>query len=287
MSGKHEERPEKPSEVDGTAHLFKALGKIIKVLRMNAGLSQAQLAVETHCSEDLVSAMERGVRTPQPEFLLRAETVLNAGGVLAAAVEDTEKAISRARTRHPDWFRSFAAAEAEAVALHYFAPQAVPGILQTQGYAEAVFRHRRPLYDEATVEKRLADRLARQVIFEKQPAPTMSFVIEEAALRRPLGGRDAFREQLQRVIAVAKLWRVHLQVMPIGCEEHPALEGEFTLLTLKGKREVSYIESYQHARLITDPDEVRMYSERYGIMRAQALTPRESLEHLEKLLGEL
>ncbi|MFI8425904.1 Scr1 family TA system antitoxin-like transcriptional regulator [Streptomyces sp. NPDC085479] len=287
MSGKHEERPEKPSEVDGTAHLFKALGKIIKVLRTNAGLSQAQLAAETHCSEDLVSAMERGVRTPQPEFLLRAETVLNAGGVLEAAVEDTEKAISRARTRHPDWFRSFAAAEAEAVALHYFAPQAVPGILQTQGYAEAVFRHRRPLYDEATVEKRLADRLARQVIFEKQPAPTMSFVIEEAALRRPLGGRDAFREQLQRVIAVAKLWRVHLQVMPIGCEEHPALEGEFTLLTLKGKREVSYIESYQHARLITDPDEVRMYSERYGIMRAQALTPRESLEHLEKLLGEL
>ncbi|GAA3071804.1 helix-turn-helix transcriptional regulator [Streptomyces roseofulvus] len=287
MSGKHEERPEKPSEVDGTAHLFKALGKIIKVLRTNAGLSQAQLASAAHCSEDLVSAMERGVRTPQPDFLLRAEEALNAGGVLAAAVEDTEKALAQARTRHPDWFRSFAAAEAEAVALHYFAPQAVPGILQTQGYAEAVFRHRRPLYNEATVEKRLTDRLARQVIFEKQPAPTMSFVIEEAALRRPLGGRDAFREQLRRIIAVAKLWSVHLQVMPIDCEEHPALEGQFTLLTLKGKREVSYIESYQHARLITDPDEVRMYSERYGIMRAQALTPRESLEHLEKLLGEL
>ncbi|MFB7936012.1 helix-turn-helix domain-containing protein [Streptomyces sp. NPDC056049] len=287
MSGKHEERPERPSEADGTAHLFKALGKILKVLRQNAGLSQAQLAADTHCSEDLVSAMERGVRTPQPEFLLRADEVVGAGGVLAAAADDVREALARVRTRHPDWFRSFAKAEAEAVALHYFAPQAVPGILQTQGYAEAVFRHRRPLYDAETVEKRLTDRLARQVIFEKQPAPTMSFVIEEAALRRPLGGRDAFREQLRRIIAVANLWSVHLQVMPMNCEEHPALEGEFTLLTLKGKREVAYIESYQYARLITDPEEVRMYSERYGIMRAQALTPRESLEHLEKMLGEL
>ncbi|MFI8371369.1 Scr1 family TA system antitoxin-like transcriptional regulator [Streptomyces sp. NPDC085466] len=287
MSGKHEERPEKPSEVDGTAHLFKALGKIIKVLRTNAGLSQAQLAVETHCSEDLVSAMERGVRTPQPEFLLRAETALNAGGVLAAAVEDTEKALARARVRHPDWFRSYAAAEAEAVAVHYYAPQAVPGILQTHAYAEAAFRHRRPLHDEEKIAKLLADRLDRQVIFEKQPAPTMSFVIEESVLLRPLGGRVAFREQVRRLIEVAALRNVHLQVMPMAHEEHPSLGGQFTLLTLKGRREVAYTESYQHARLITDPDEARMYSERYGIMRAQALTPRESLEHLEKLLGEL
>ncbi|MEV6200203.1 helix-turn-helix transcriptional regulator [Streptomyces sp. NPDC051771] len=287
MSGKHEERPEKPSEADGTAHLFKALGKIIKVLRTNAGLSQAQLATITHCSEDLISAIERGVRTPQPDFLMLADSALGGTGVLTAAVEDTEQALSRARTRHPDWFRSFAAAEAEALALHYFAPQAVPGILQTHAYAEAVFRHRRPLYDEETIEKRLADRFARQAIFEKQPAPTMSFVIEEGALRRPLGGREAIREQLQRVIAVARLRSVHLQVMPLECEEHPALEGEFTLLTLLRKREVAYIESYGYARLITDPEEVRMYSERYGIMRAQALTPRESLEHLEKMLGEL
>ncbi|MEU3396838.1 helix-turn-helix domain-containing protein [Streptomyces filamentosus] len=288
MSGNQQQaRPEKPSEVDGTAHLFKALGKMIKVLRQNAGLSQIQLAMETHCSEDLISAMERGVRIPQPDFLRRADAALGAKGVLVATIEDTEKALARARVRHPDWFRSFAAAEGEALALHYFAPQAVPGILQTHAYAEAVFRHRRPLYDEETIEKRLTDRLARQAIFEKQPAPTMSFVIEEGALRRPLGGRDAFREQLQRVVAVAKLRNVHLQVMPIVCEEHPALEGEFTLLTLRGKREVSYIESYGHARIITDPEEVRTYSERYGIMRAQALTPRESLEHLEKMLGEL
>ncbi|MFF0556260.1 Scr1 family TA system antitoxin-like transcriptional regulator [Streptomyces sp. NPDC004266] len=287
MSGNEEERPERPSEVDGTAHLFRALGKIIKVLRRNAGLSQAELAALTHCSEDLISSIERGVRVPQPDFLLLVDPVLGAGGVLTAAADDVREAVSRARVRHPDWFRSFAKAEAEAVALHYYEVQAVPGLLQTPAYAEAVFRHRRPLYDEETIGKRLADRLARQVIFEKWPGPTLSFVIEEAVLRRPLGGWDAFREQLRRLSEVARLRTVHLQIMPTEREEHPGMEGAFTLLTPKGRREVAYTESYGHARLVTDPEEVRMYNERYGIIRAQALTPRESLERIEKMLGEL
>ncbi|MFF9474720.1 helix-turn-helix domain-containing protein [Streptomyces roseolus] len=287
MSGKHEERPEKPSESDGTAHLFKALGKIIKVLRTNAGLSQAQLASITHCSEDLISAIERGVRTPQPDFLLLADAALGGTGVLTATVEDTEKAISQARTRHPDWFRSFAAAEASAVALHYYEVQAVPGLLQTEAYARAVMRHRRPVWDEETIEKWVADRLTRQSIFDKWPPPTISFVLEEAILRRPTGGPKVHREQLRRIMEIASRRTVHLQVMPLKWEEHPSLGGAFTLLTPPGRREVAYTESYGHPRLITAPEEVRVYTDRYGIIRAQALTPRESLELIEKMLGEL
>ncbi|MBT2440831.1 helix-turn-helix transcriptional regulator [Streptomyces sp. ISL-36] len=287
MSGNQEERPERPSEVDGTAHLFSALGKIIKTLRRNAGLSQAELAEATHCSEDLVSSVERGVRTPQPDFLLRADRALGAGGVLVAAVDDVREALARARTRHPDWFRDFAKAEAEAVALHYYAVQAVPGILQTEAYARAVFRHRRPMWDEETIEKWVADRLARQAIFDKWPATTISFVLEAAVLRRPTGGWEVHREQLRRILEIARLRTVHLQVMPLEHEEHPSLDGSFTLLTPRGRREVAYTEIYGHARLITDPEEVRQYTERYGIIRAQALTPHESLAAIEKMLGEL
>ncbi|MEU8757966.1 helix-turn-helix transcriptional regulator [Streptomyces sp. NPDC048659] len=287
MSVDRDERPERPSEVDGTAYLFKALGKIIKVLRKNKGMSQTELASATHCSEDLISSVERGVRTPQPDFLTLADPILGADGILIAAVDDVREALARARVRHPDWFQDFAKAEAAAVALHYYAVQAVPGILQTPAYAQAVFRSRRPLYDEGTIETRLADRLARQDIFEKWPAPTMSFVIEESVLHRPLGGREAFREQLRRLVQVSRLRNVHLQIMPTEREEHPALSGSFTLLTPKGRREVAYTEIYGHARLITDPEEVRMYTERYGIIRAQAFTPLESLDLIEKMLGEL
>ncbi|MFJ9827167.1 Scr1 family TA system antitoxin-like transcriptional regulator [Streptomyces sp. NPDC101160] len=287
MSGNPEERPEAPSEVDGTAHLFRALGKIIKVLRTNAKMSQAQLAEATHCSEDLVSSMERGVRTPQPEFLTRADPLLGADGVLLAAVDDVREALARARVRHPDWFQDFADEEKKALALHYYEVQAVPGLLQTQAYARAVYSHRRPVWDEETIEKRVANRLARQAILDKWPAPTISFVMEEAILQRPTGGIEVHREQLRRLIEVGSRRTIHLQVMPFDRTEHPSLDGSFTLLTPKGRREVAYTEIYGHSRLITDPELVRQYAERYGIIRAQALTPRESLELIEKKLGEL
>ncbi|MFB7591226.1 helix-turn-helix domain-containing protein [Streptomyces sp. NPDC056169] len=287
MSENQAERPERPSEADGTAHLFRALGKIIKVLRKNAGLSQVELAEITHCGEDLISSIERGVRIPQPDFLLRADPVLNAGGVLIAAVGDVREAQAKARVRHPDWFRSFATAESEAVALHYYAVQAVPGLLQTEPYARAVMHHRRPVWDEQTIEKWVADRLTRQSLFDKWPPTTISFVLEEAILRRPTGGRGVHREQLLRIMEIASRRTVHLQVMPLTWEEHPSLDGAFTLLTPKGRREVAYTEIYGHPRLITDPEEVRTYTERYGIIRAQALRPQESLELIEKMLGEL
>ncbi|MEU3396076.1 transcriptional regulator with XRE-family HTH domain [Streptomyces filamentosus] len=287
MSGKQQEaRPEKPSEADGTAHLFKALGKIIKVLRQNAGLSQAQLAAETHCSEDLISAMERGVRIPQPDFLVRADGVLDAGGVLTAAVEDTERALARARTRHPDWFQSFAKEEARAVAAHYYEVQAVPGILQTPAYARSLFERSRPMLDEETIEKRLADRISRQALFERWPPPTLTFLLEAAVLLRPFGGREIHREQLQRILEVGQLRTVELQILMLEKDDHPYLGGAFTLLTPPGRREVAYTELYGYPRLITDPEEVRHHSERYGILRSQALTKRESLTWIEKLLGE-
>ncbi|MGW7429179.1 helix-turn-helix domain-containing protein [Streptomyces sp. NPDC054861] len=286
MSGNHEERPERPSEVDGTAHLFRALGKILKVLRRNAGLSQAELSHLAHCSEDLVSSVERGVRTPQPDFLVRVDPLVNAGGALAAAADDVREALARARVRHPDWFRDFADEEARAVALHYYEVQAVPGVLQTPAYARSLFEHSRPLLDEATVEKRLADRISRQVLLDQWPLPTLSFVLEAAALLRPFGGPKVHREQLLRILEVARRRTIELQIMPQGKPEHPYLGAPFTLITARGRREVAYTETYGHSRLITDPEEVRTYAERYGIIRAQALTPQESLDWIEKLLGE-
>ncbi|MFE3071810.1 helix-turn-helix domain-containing protein [Streptomyces sp. NPDC059247] len=286
MSGNADERPERPSMVDGTTHLFRALGKIIKVLRRNAGLSQSELAALAHCSEDLVSAIERGVRIPQPDFLVAVDPLLNAGGVLAAAVDDVRGALARARVRHPDWFQDFAKAEAEAVALHYYAVQAVPGILQTAAYARSLFEHRRPMLDEETVDKRVSDRTSRQALLEKWPAPTLSFVLEAAVLLRPFGGPKIHREQLLRILEVARQRTVELQIMPLDKHEHPYLGGSFTMLTPKGRREVAYTEIYGHARLVTDPDEVRLYAERYGILRSQALNKSESLVWIEKLLGE-
>ncbi|MFH8476919.1 Scr1 family TA system antitoxin-like transcriptional regulator [Streptomyces sp. NPDC018000] len=286
-NAEREERPERPAESDGTAHLFRALGRQIKVLRERAGLSQKDLGLAAHCGEDLISAMERGVRTPQPEFLIRVDPLLNAGGVLCAAVDEVREALTRARTRHPDWFRNYARVEADALALHIYSTQAVPGLLQTEDYARAVFTQRRPLLDEQTIEKRVADRMDRQQIFDRWPAPTFSYVLEQVVLERPIGGRTVHRQQLKRLLDVGRMRTVELQVMTTDREEHPSLDAAFTLLTPKGRQEAAYTETYGHARLITDPEEVRVFSERYGIIRSRALTPTESLTLIEKMLGEV
>ncbi|WP_189545424.1 helix-turn-helix domain-containing protein [Streptomyces gelaticus] len=285
-NAEREERPERPAESDGTAHLFKALGKQIKVLRERAGMSQKDLGLAAHCGEDLISAMERGVRTPQPEFLIRVDPLLGACGVLCAAVDEVREALTRARTRHPDWFRNYARVEAEALALHDYSNQAVPGLLQTEAYARALFTQRRPLLDEETIEKRVADRLDRQRIFDRWPPPTMTYVLEEVVLQRPLGGRAAHREQLAHLLQVGRMRTVSLQIMPTATEEHPSLGSSFIVLTPKGRQEVAYTETYGYPRLITAPEEVRVFSERYGNIRSQALTNRESLTLIEKMLGD-
>lgn len=280
-----DERPERPTEADGTAHLFSALGKQIKVLREHAGLSQRDLGKAAHCGEALISSMERGVRTPQPEFLIRADELLDARGVLAAAVDDVREAQSKARTRHPEWYRKYASLEGEAIELHDYSNQVVHGLLQTPEYARAIFSQRRPFLDPETIDKRVADRLDRQQIFERWPAPICSFIVEEAALQRPIGGRQLHDGQLQQLLRVGRHRTVELQVMPTDREEHPNVDGVFTLVTSKGRQQVAYTEVQGYPRLITDVEEVRLITARYGILRSQALNVQESLVLIEKMLG--
>jgi hypothetical protein len=206
---------------------------------------------------------------------------------LTAVIPEVEEAMTRSRTRHPEWYRSYAALEAEAVELHFYANQGVPGLLQTHRYARAVFSRRRPLLDEETIEKRVADRLARQQVLEQWPVPMCSYVLEEAVLHRPIGGPEVHKEQLRQLLRIGRLRNVEIQVMPFAQTEHPNMDGPFNLLTPKKRGQVAYVEVQGYPRLITEPEEVRKIADRYGIMRAMALTPTESLAAIEKLLGEI
>lgn len=112
-------------------------------------------------------------------------------------------------------------------------------------------------------------------------------VIEEVVLRRPIGGSEIHREQLEQLIRLAQLRSVELQVMPTDRSEHAGMGGPFILLTPRGKAQVGYTEVQNGSRLVTDPEEVRILAARYGSIRAQALTMRESLDLIKNMLGEL
>lgn len=287
MTEERERRPETPAEAEGTTGLFTALGKMLKLLRERKGLTQKEFGLLVGYGPDAVSAMERGVRVPRPELLEKADEILDAGGLLKAAIPELREAMARARTRHPEWYRGYAVLEAEAVELHFYANQAVPGLLQTEEHARVVFAKRRPFLSEETIEKRVLDRLSRQQVFDRWPPPAVSYVLEEVVLDRPIGGRQVHAEQLRRLLRVGGMRNVEIQVMPTRVEEHPNLDSSFNLVAPKGHSQVAYTEAQGFPRLISDGEEVRKIADRYGIMRAMALPPMESRALIERKLEEL
>jgi transcriptional regulator with XRE-family HTH domain len=286
MTVERERRPEPPEEIDGSADLFRAVGRQIKLLRERTGLTQRELGERLGYGEEHISSVERGRRTPQPELLDAADELLGAGGLLASAKEDVVRARARTRVRHPSWFRDYARLEADAAEVNFYSTLTVPGLLQTEDYARATFALRQPLLSEETIEQRVAARLERQEVLTRWPTPIVTAVIDESVLQRQTGGQAVVRVQLQHLLDLAGLRSTTIQVLPLRCPDNAALEGPFILLTPKGRPQVGYVEVQDFSRLITDPEEVRMLAARYGALRAQALTPRESLTLIEKTLEE-
>ncbi|WP_232792683.1 helix-turn-helix domain-containing protein [Actinacidiphila yeochonensis] len=260
---------------------MRAVGRMIKAWREEAGMTQTELGAAIGYGEEMVSKVERGIRVPKSEFLDNADRVLNAGGKLAMLKPDVKEA------RYPKRVRDVAKLEADSVELGAYVNTVVQGLLQTEEYALANFRERRPSYSEDELEGLMAAWMSRLTIFERRPAPLMTFVQDEVTLRRPIGGRAVLRRQLEHLLEVARLPCVEIQVMPTETEEHAGLGGSLRVLKLMDGSAVARDEVSLTARLITDPREVQIIEMRYGLIRAQALTPRESMAFIEKLRGAL
>ncbi|MEV5916874.1 helix-turn-helix transcriptional regulator [Streptomyces pseudogriseolus] len=263
-----------------SAAVLRTVGRVIKMCRERAGLTEAALGAQIGYSEEQVSSVERGRRAPMEEFLDAADRVLEANNLLSALKGDVEKA------RFPKKVRDLAQLEAQAVELCAYANHVVHGLLQTPEYARVLYGMRRPPYSEEQVDELVVARLARQRVLDEQPAPVFSFVQEEVTLRRPLGGRMVMRKQLEHLLEVGRRRNVEIQVLPTQREDHAGLAGALQLLRLKDGHTVGHVEVQLLNRLISDPREIQILEIRYGIIRAQALTPRESLAFIEKVLGE-
>lgn len=265
---------------DDSGAVMKAVGRQIKLWREAAGLRQAELGAAIGYSEEMVSCVERGRRAPKPEFLDSADRVLAAGGKLAAMQGDVAEA------RYPKKVRDLARVEREAVELGAYGNHNVHGLLQTEVYARALFEMRRPALSPDDLDRFVSARLARQEIFTRTPLVTLTFVQEEVTLQRPLGGRAVLRRQLEHLLEVARLRHVEFQVMPTDRDDHAGMGGQFQLLKLMNGSTIGYSEAQLTTRLVSEPKEAHLLELRYGIIRSQALSPRESLAFVEKALGE-
>ncbi|MFJ9700966.1 helix-turn-helix domain-containing protein [Streptomyces fradiae] len=258
-----------------------AFGRTMKTLRTRAGLEREEFGRRIGYSASTVAAYERGRRIPPPRAIERADEVLDAGGLLTVWKDQVERA------QYPPFFQGMAALESEAIELLAYDTLTVKGLLQTEEYMRAVLAMRRPPLDQETVEQRVAARLARQAIFDRPSAPLLSFVMDESVLRRRLGGARVLRGQLEHLLLVGQKQNVGLQVIPLDCEENAGVDGPFTVVTRGDGAKFAYTEAQGIGTLVTDPAQAARAAARYGIIRSQALTPRESLEFVERLLGEL
>ncbi|MFF4057628.1 helix-turn-helix domain-containing protein [Streptomyces sp. NPDC001668] len=261
--------------------LVVAFGLTMKTLRVRAGMDREEFGRRIGYSASTVASFEQGRRIPSPRTIDVADEVLGADGMLRVWKEEVEKA------QYPVFFQGMAALEKECLELLSYSALVFNGLVQTEEYMRALLAMRRPALDQETIEQRVTARLARQDIFDRSPGPLLSFVITEAVLRHRYGGKGVLRGQLEHLLLIGQKRDVEIQVMPTDCEDNAGVNGPFTVVTRKDGKKFVYAETHATSTLETDPEQTALAAARYGIIRSQALTPRESLEFIEGLLGAL
>ncbi|WP_190017122.1 helix-turn-helix domain-containing protein [Streptomyces lucensis] len=254
-------------------------GARVRRLRTAAGLTQAELGARTHVVSTRITQIERASGAKPTLELARAlDAVLGADNLLVELWPYVY------REAFPDWSRAFIAHSERAVAMHEYAAHVVPGLLQTREYARAVLSVGLTLSGDEQLEERLAARMTRQERLSSTARPELWVVLDEAVLRRPVGGHDVMHAQLELLLSVAAGHNITVQVLPFDQGEHDAMGGSLTVLTLPDGSEVAYTEGAHYGQLIEDPAEVRRYTVTYDRLRANALPPLMSLDMIRSAM---
>jgi len=189
----------------------------------------------------------------------------------------------------PSWFRTYVDLEQAATLIRTYEGQFVPGLLQTDDYMRAVVRgaHLEESSDE--VGRRVRLRMARQILLTRDSPPRLWAVVDEAALRRPVGGKEVMRGQLERLIEATKLPNVTLQILPFASGAHPAMVGAFSVLRFPDEElpDIVYLEHLTSALYLNKPDEVDQYLHVMESICVRAAAPDQTVELLDQILAEL
>jgi len=169
--------------------------------------------------------------------------------------------------------------ETEARTIRSYEPELVPGLLQTEAYARAIMRAWQPSWTAADIDGRVDIRLARQDVL-RQPgvSPQVTCIINEAVLRRTVGGNEVMHEQVEMLAKERDPANVTVQVLPFNSGGHPAMAGPFQILTFHdpGDLGIVHLESAMTAITLEQPEELRRYDEIWGSLQARALSPEDS-----------
>ncbi|MFJ8842768.1 helix-turn-helix domain-containing protein [Streptomyces cyaneofuscatus] len=254
-------------------------GTRVRKLREAAGLTQTEVGARTHVVGSRITQIERATGAkPTLELTRSLDKALLADDLLI----DLWPYVYR--EAYPDWSQAFIAYSARAAVIREYSSHAVPGLLQTPEYARALLSMGHSLRDAEHLEERVAARLDRQVRLTGPDRPELWIILDEAVLRRPVGGSAVMRGQLEKLLRMAEEPNITVQVLPFDQGAHGALAGSLSVLVLPGGAQVAYTEGAHNGQLTEEPDEVERFVLTYDHLRAMALPPLMSLELIRSVL---
>jgi transcriptional regulator with XRE-family HTH domain len=271
------------------------VGAELRRLRTAKGLSREEAGEAIRASEWKIHRLENGqVSFKEHDIvdLLRLYGVTDADEVAEFVVLAREANTPGWWQRYgdvlPQWFRTYVDLESAASLIRTYEGQLVPGLLQTDDYIRAVV-HDASLEPSEDVGRRVRLRMARQTVLTREHPPRLWAVVDEAALRRPVGGREVMRGQLERLIAATKLPNVTLQILPFAGGAHPAMVSAFSVLRFADRElpDVVYLEHLTNAVYLDKREEVERYLDVMELLCVASEPPARTVELLTRILDQL
>jgi hypothetical protein len=271
------------------------VGAQLRRLRTDSGISREQAGAAIRASEWKIHRLENGqvgFKDRDVVDLLRLYEVTDPGEVASFLVLAREANAPGWWHQYgdllPPWFRAYVDLEAAAALIRTYEGQFVPGLLQTEDYMRGVITGALLDSSPEEVERRVQLRLTRQQLLTREDAPRLWAVVDEAALRRPVGDRVAMRAQLERLVEATKLPNVTLQVLPFAVAVHPAMTGAFSVLRFAEPElpDVVYVEHLTNALYLDRRDDVNQYLHVMDTISVRAAPPRRAADILHEILKE-
>ena len=272
------------------------LGTQLRRLREASGITPEQAGYEIRGSRSKISRLEHGrvgFKERDVEDLLTLYGVTDpqdrAGMLSLAQRANTPGWWARYHDIIPDWLEPYLGLEMAASLIRNFELQFVHGLLQTEDYARAVTSLGFGPHAADQVERRVRLRMQRQDVLTDSDPPRAWFVIDEAALRRPIGGRQVMRAQMKHLLDMASLPQITLQVVPFRHGGHAGAGGAFTILRFAAPDlpDVVYLEQLTSALYLDDRKDVDHYMEVMNRLSAEAHTPAATTRFLKEIIRDL
>ncbi|MFJ3900902.1 Scr1 family TA system antitoxin-like transcriptional regulator [Streptomyces sp. NPDC090025] len=258
----------------------KEYGEELRRRREAAGLTQDQLSELTIISRSHLAHMEAGRRRPSPDDAKRLDRELKAGEFFQRFLPTLD---GKAVAEH---FAEALEFEGEAIVIREYAPKVVPGILQTAAYAAEVLNSGSTPKSDEERDQLLVTRLERAQILEDFDSPVVWVLLDEAVIRRPVGGPSVMCEQLRHIVALGESRRIRVHVLPFSVGYHALIEGEVKLMWFADQPPIAYTEGLKSGRVWENPDVVRDCQLAYDHALGDALSHRGSLALIRSVAEE-